>query len=96
VNARYLHAHHVRHWLDGGETRLDNAISLCTRHHRLVHEGGFTIVATSAGSRFLRPDGREVSAETHPSPHRLPSVPAAPTWDGDPVDYDAILSCLSP
>jgi hypothetical protein len=96
ANARYLHAHHVRHWLDGGETCLDNAVSLCTRHHRLVHEGGFTIVATSAGPRFLRPDGRDVSAETHPTPHRLPTVPAAPTWDGDPVDYDAILSCLSP
>jgi hypothetical protein len=62
----------------------------------LVHEGGFNIVATLAGPQFLRPDGRDVSAETRPTPVRMSVVPAAPSWDGDPVDYDAVLSCLSP
>ena len=27
----------------GGETRLDNLMLLCSRHHRLMHEGGFRI-----------------------------------------------------
>jgi hypothetical protein len=40
---RFLHGHHIHHWLHGGATRLDNLVLLCTRHHRLVHEGGFTI-----------------------------------------------------
>jgi len=38
--ARQCVAHHVRHWADGGETRLDNLVLLCRRHHRAVHEGG--------------------------------------------------------
>ena len=33
-------AHHLVHWADGGETRLDNVELLCRRHHRTVHEGG--------------------------------------------------------
>ncbi len=39
----FLHAHHVRHWADGGRTELDNLTLLCGAHHRRVHEGGWTI-----------------------------------------------------
>jgi hypothetical protein len=35
--------HHIRHWADGGETSLDNLVSLCRRHHRAVHEEGWQI-----------------------------------------------------
>jgi hypothetical protein len=37
---RWLHAHHVVHWADGGPTDLANLVLLCPMHHRLVHEGG--------------------------------------------------------
>ena len=40
---RFVDAHHVRHWSCGGETSLDNLILLCRRHHRLVHERGYTV-----------------------------------------------------
>jgi hypothetical protein len=40
---RFTDGHHVRHWADGGETSLDNCLLLCRHHHRLVHEGGWTI-----------------------------------------------------
>ena len=40
---RGLHAHHVRHWEDGGPTELDNLVLLCPFHHRLHHSGGITI-----------------------------------------------------
>jgi Domain of unknown function (DUF222)/HNH endonuclease len=40
---RHLHAHHRRHWAHGGETSLENLVLLCFHHHRLVHEGGYTI-----------------------------------------------------
>jgi hypothetical protein len=63
---RFLHAHHIRHWLHGGETSVDNLSLLCTHHHRLVHEGGWSVVRTPEGElRFRAPDGRE-----------LPAVPA--------------------
>ncbi len=32
---RGLHAHHVRHWEDGGPTDLDNLVLVCPFHHRL-------------------------------------------------------------
>jgi hypothetical protein len=40
---RHLQAHHRTHWAHGGETSLDNLVLLCFHHHRLVHEGGYTI-----------------------------------------------------
>jgi Domain of unknown function (DUF222)/HNH endonuclease len=36
----WCEAHHVRHWLHGGPTDLDNLVLLCWTHHRAVHEGG--------------------------------------------------------
>ena len=42
-NHRFVDAHHVQHWARGGETRLDNLVLLCRRHHRLVHEGGYSV-----------------------------------------------------
>ena len=42
-NRRFVDAHHVRHWAHGGETRLDNLVLLCRRHHRAVHEGGYRV-----------------------------------------------------
>ena len=58
---RYLDAHHVHHWIDGGETILDNLALLCTHHHRRLHEGGFRMERESDGAlRFLRGDGRTI------------------------------------
>ncbi|MEL7184941.1 MAG: DUF222 domain-containing protein [Pseudomonadota bacterium] len=57
-NKRFLHCHHVEHWSNGGETSLDNLMLLCTRHHTLVHEGGFRIDKDFQDNWcFMRPDG---------------------------------------
>jgi hypothetical protein len=45
THTAFLHGHHVEHWLHGGETSLDNLVMLCTFHHHLVHEGGWTVTA---------------------------------------------------
>ncbi len=60
-NRLYVHAHHVEHWATGGETGVGNLMLLCSHHHRLVHEGGFTI-GRDADNRpyFVRPDGRVI------------------------------------
>jgi hypothetical protein len=58
---RYLDAHHVQHWIDGGETAPENLTLLCTYHHRLLHEGGFRIEREAEGAlRFMRADGRMI------------------------------------
>ncbi|HEX5788813.1 MAG TPA: DUF222 domain-containing protein [Woeseiaceae bacterium] len=55
---RFVDAHHVQHWANGGETSLDNLLLLCTRHHRAVHEGGYSIRRDFQDAwRFFRPDG---------------------------------------
>jgi hypothetical protein len=60
---RFVDGHHVNHWAAGGETSLDNLLLLCTRHHRAVHEGGFTIRKDFQDHwRFFRPDGIAVPA----------------------------------
>ena len=79
-----LHSHHVIHWVNGGETELHNLISLCHFHHHSVHEGGWTIVATSDGFLFM---------DTYGKPHRvsvlrLPTnrvLPPAPTGSAEPL-----------
>jgi hypothetical protein len=58
---RYLDGHHLEHWIDGGETVPDNMTLLCTYHHRLLHEGGFSIVKDDdATLRFITADGRTI------------------------------------
>ncbi len=39
----WLHIHHIVHWADGGPTDLNNLITLCGYHHRLIHHDGWTI-----------------------------------------------------
>jgi hypothetical protein len=67
---RFLDAHHVKHWVEGGETKLQNLVHLCRTHHRLVHEGGIGVEARAGGGwRFSRPDGREFyAADRFPAP----------------------------
>jgi Domain of unknown function (DUF222)/HNH endonuclease len=62
---RFLHAHHIHHWARGGRTDLSNLIRLCSHHHRLLHEGGYTIERGHRGVlSFCRPDGRPLPATT--------------------------------
>jgi hypothetical protein len=60
-NVRYVDAHHIHHWAEGGETSLRNLTLLCSYHHRLLHEGGFGIRRGEDGAiHFQRADGRVI------------------------------------
>jgi len=62
-HTRFLHAHHVKHWLHGGETRLENLVMVCSFHHHLVHEGGWRIsTAPDKSFQFHGPDGSPLAA----------------------------------
>ena len=64
THTAFLHGHHIEHWLHGGETSLDNLVMLCTFHHHLVHEGGWTVSAGVEGAfAFHSPAGRLVAPE---------------------------------
>ena len=58
--SHWCDAHHVIHWIDGGDTDLDNGALLCERHHTKVHHG-FRIERQPDGRwRTWRPDGTEI------------------------------------
>ena len=100
-NHRFVDTHHIQHWINGGTTALSNLVTLCRRHHRFVHEWGYTIECTDHGILFRDPAGTIVS----PAPPRDPWQRALgdpsittdsnrPGWDGWPIDYEACVDSL--
>jgi hypothetical protein len=66
--SRVTDAHHIEHWADGGQTRLENLLLLCRRHHRAVHEGRARVCRGADDSiAFFGPDGRVLSDAPHRS-----------------------------
>jgi hypothetical protein len=50
------HAHHIRHWISGGETKLSNLVMLCGHHHRTIHHSPweFESIPTTANRNSCR------------------------------------------
>jgi hypothetical protein len=78
---RGLHAHHIRHWEDGGATELDNLVLVCPYHHRMHHKGEITI--TGPATKLIVTD-RNGKILTNASLARPPttSPPAVAPWHG--------------
>jgi hypothetical protein len=109
THTRFLHGHHIQHWAHDGETSLSNLVTLCSYHHTLVHEGGFSITRTASGEiACFTPTGRRIEAA---APTRCGDADAiieansalgldvsAATchskWDGLPADYDLVLTAF--
>jgi hypothetical protein len=105
---RYVEAHHVVHWVDGGRTDLDNLVLLCWRHHHAVHEGGYRMLFASGAVTVWRPDGTVLASEALPpstgseipEQNHVLDLPISPDslsakWDGFPIDYpDAVEGLL--
>ena len=104
---RYLQAHHVRHWADGGPTERHNLILTCSFHHRLLHEGGFSVEQTASGLEFRAPDGELLVASgslamvddpliawRRHHPHPLDADALTPDWQGESPDYEEMLRPL--
>ena len=54
---RWVDAHHLQHWADGGPTELWNLALLCRAHHTTVHEGGFQLELVEGRIAVRRADG---------------------------------------
>ncbi len=50
----WLEGHHVKPWSRGGKTSVDTSVLMCSRHHRLLHEGGFELSQDADGNYFIR------------------------------------------
>jgi hypothetical protein len=74
---KYVDAHHIKHWADGGATKLSNLITLCRAHHRMVHKGEIVIKEfANGGWQFLNAEGRPY--------HNQPRT-NSPIYDGDEI-----------
>jgi hypothetical protein len=64
---RFTEAHHIVWWRHGGRTDLDNLVLICSFHHRLVHEYGWSVERERDGSvRWRRPNGARYQAGPSP------------------------------
>jgi Domain of unknown function (DUF222)/HNH endonuclease len=86
---RGLHAHHIRHWEDGGPTELANLVLLCPYHHRLHHRGVISVtgppsalIITDNAGRLLNP-GSLARPPTQPRP----AVAPCPGPTGERADW---------
>lgn len=60
---RFTQAHHIEWWSRGGPTDLDNLVLICSFHHTLVHEHGWSIERTDDGGLvWHRPGGARYRA----------------------------------
>jgi hypothetical protein len=107
---RFVDAHHIRHWADGGETHMHNLTLVCRHHHRLVHEGGFGLRRTADGAlEFSTPDGKTIPDvpqtrsrgnaralldENTDNGIRITPKTPVPTWYGEKLDFDIAMSRL--
>jgi hypothetical protein len=106
THGRFLEAHHVEHWADGGETSVENLVHLCSFHHRELHEGGCRIERDGKGELVFK-TRCDLVLENAPGP--LPGslnrllrenerlgidARTIPLWGGDAIDYGWTIAAL--
>jgi Domain of unknown function (DUF222)/HNH endonuclease len=103
VPAPRTEGHHVRHWVDGGPTRLNNLVSLCRFHHRRHHEGKFQVHPLPGGGfQFETSDGValapiEPQSADQPlaSPPDITSTSAVALGGGESCDFQYAVSVIA-
>ncbi|MEE2851324.1 MAG: HNH endonuclease signature motif containing protein [Actinomycetota bacterium] len=86
---RGLHAHHLRHWEDGGPTELSNLVLLCPYHHRLHHGGAITITGPAHAPTVTDDAGRSLTPGplARPPTSHPPAVPPCRGPLGERADW---------
>jgi hypothetical protein len=110
THTRHLHAHHVRSWLHGGRTDIDNLMLICSYHHTVIHDHGYRIRRLAGRWEFRRPDGTPIPTVAAPltgnaegliemntrARLRISRDTLTPNWDGERLDPEPILDALLP
>jgi hypothetical protein len=105
----FTQVHHIRHRAHHGDNALANLVELCWFHHRLVHEGGWSIRFDSDGEVLaIRPNGNVLPRPRPPTPTSPDEVERSnvrlglaigphtiiPRWYGDPLNLPDIVDAL--
>ncbi|ROS29833.1 uncharacterized protein DUF222 [Rathayibacter sp. PhB127] len=81
-------ADHTLEWRNGGETSLENLVSLCTSHHHIRHGDQWTYVRHDDGTIvWTSPTGRRISNRPPPLPGRPPDPPPGPRFADVPAPF---------
>jgi hypothetical protein len=67
----WVDVHHIEHWVDGGETKLSNLVTICGRHHVYLHEHGFSVSPGGLPGQFDFWDARGRRVSAAPAPPQL-------------------------
>ena len=71
VSFEQCQIHHVIFWRFNGRSDISNLVPVCSKHHHLAHEGGWTLTMTPDRTvTWTRPDGTIHS--THNTINRTP------------------------
>ncbi len=72
--------HHIRHWLHGGETTLENTCLVCWRcHHVRIHQNGEEVIRLPGGRLTIAPPTDTPTTETRSHPPPRTGSPGAPS-----------------
>jgi hypothetical protein len=95
---KWVDAHHIIPWMHGGPTTRDNLVILCTRHHRMLHEGGFAIRGNAKAATFHGKFGEVIAAPAPTLPRNpLPVArPPKPPNSGERPDYNMAIGAGMP
>lgn len=97
-----------KRYVDVGETKLSNLVTLCHFHHRRVHEGNVKVQVLDNGAiRFTQPNGESLEAPglsptdwtnlvalNRENGVYIDKETAATRWTGERMDYSTALMCL--
>lgn len=104
----HTHVHHIVHRAHGGPNELDNLVTLCGFHHRLLHEGGYRVELDDDRVTLHRP-GRPTLVDRPPTAPTDKGITAAnldlgihvePTtivsrWDGTRLTHDDLSFAIA-
>jgi hypothetical protein len=65
----YTDSHHIKHWAQGGETSMENLVTLCRFHHGLLHKGpshkdGYRLARDGAGDLVFTNNRNEIITQS--------------------------------
>jgi len=103
---QYTDSHHIKHWAQGGETSMENLVTLCRFHHGLLHKGEYRLARDESGDLVFTNNRNEVISQSfYP---QFPDTPSSencldPTfdehranskWQGESMDIQQALQCM--